>query len=207
MRTASGAREAGRRYSVSELVDRLMHYAPVFAGSDGGVTFSGGEPLMQAPFLAAVLRRLQGRLHTLLQTSGCASREAFQSVFPLADLVYFDFKLADPDGHRRFTGKDNTRILDNLHILDASGRPYRLRMPLVPGVTDTPGNYEGLRRLIAEDLQAGGLEGLDLLPYNRAAGGKYQAVGRDFQPGYDEDAEVRVDPDYFRNVVREVKVL
>lgn len=207
MRTPSGEREVGVRYRASDLLARLMSYAPVFAGTDGGITLSGGEPLLQAEFSAAVLRGLRGRLHTVLQTSGFAPRDVFAATAPLADLVLFDFKLADPEAHRRFTGKDNARILDNLLRMDASRRPYRIRLPLIPGVTDTPENYRGILRFITENLGNGELLGLDLLPYNQAAGGKYQAVGKIFTPGYDENREAIIDPDFFRDAVREVNVL
>lgn len=207
MRTALGERRVGVSRLSSELTERLMGYGPVFAGTAGGITLSGGEPLSQPEFTAAVLRRLRGRLHTVLQTSGFAPGDVFAATAPLADLVFFDFKLADPAAHRRFTGADNAPILDNLLRLDASGRPYRIRLPLIPGVTDTPDNQRGIRRIIAENLGRGELLGLDLLPYNRAAGGKYRAAGKIFAPGYDENREPNIDPDFFRDVVREVKVL
>lgn len=208
MRTAVGSREVGRYYRASELAEKLLSYAPVFAGTEGGITFSGGEPLMQADFLMAVMRLLKGKMHLLLQTSGYAPPDIFQEAAALADLVYFDFKIADPEEHEKYTGRDNGPILDNLIWLDRSGFPYRIRMPLIPGVTDTPENYQGIREFIQNHLLAGNnLGGIDLLPYNRAAGGKYQAVGRVFDPGYDENRDVSIRPDYFKGLVREVKAL
>lgn len=208
MRNAAGSRIVGVGYTVSALVDRLMAYAPVFAGGMGGVTFSGGEPLYQADFLIAVLKRLRGKMHIVLQTTGFAPRDAFLAATELADLVYFDVKLIDPARHELFTGKDNAAILANLKALDRSGKPYRIRIPLVPGVTDTEENYAGIRDFIAEELGFGdSLLGVDLLPYNRAAGGKYCAVDRKYIPGFDEDKPLEIHPETFQAIVREVTVL
>lgn len=208
MHSPTGSRIVGVTYTVSALVERLMAYAPVFAGGAGGVTFSGGEPLQQADFLVAVLARLRGKIHTCLQTTGCAPRDVFLEAAGLADLVYFDIKLVDSDQHEHYTGKDNAQILANLKTLDQTGKPYRLRMPLIPGVTDTPENYAAIRDFIAEELgPAGGLAGIDLLPYNRAAGGKYRSVDRKYTPGFNEDKPLEVHPEVFQTIVREVKVL
>lgn len=208
MRTAAGSRQVGTRYSVAELAERLLRYAPLFKGTEGGITFSGGEPLLQAEFVLGVMAALGGKMHLLLQTSGLAPAETFLRAAERADLVFFDMKIMDPEQHRRYTGVDNGTILANAEALDRSGRRYRLRLPLIPGVTDTPENYTALREFIGSRLRRGsGLEGLDLLPYNIAAGGKYEAVGRKFAPGYDDKAGVRIQPDFFTDVVREVKVL
>jgi pyruvate formate lyase activating enzyme len=207
MKSASGKRLAGRYYSVSELAGKLFSYEGILKDA-GGVSFSGGEPLFQADFLIETMRRLKGRLHILLQTSGCAEAQDFAAVTDLADTVYFDLKVMNPALHRRFTGVDNAGILDNLKRLDRSGPVYRLRVPMIPGVTDTIENYDDIRSFIKNNLNTGGyLDGLDLLPYNPAAGGKYEAVGRKFEPEFDEQAKTRVNPDFFLSVVKEAKSL
>ncbi|MDR3210807.1 MAG: radical SAM protein [Planctomycetota bacterium] len=208
MRTAAGERTVGVFYRPEELADKLLGYQEVLKLAAGGVTFSGGEPLWQGDFVAEVMRRLTGRLHLLLQTSGYAPSALFRQVSDLSDLVYFDLKLVDPVLHRRYTGQDNALILENLRRLDRSGRPYRLRVPLIPGLTDSRENYQNLRDLLAGELnQTDGLQGLDFLPYNPATGGKYPALGRVFQPGYDETRPLDLAVDFFREVVKEVKVL
>lgn len=207
MRTAAGTRHVGLAYTVGGMVEKLLTYQPVFADTDGGITFSGGEPLLQPDFVVNVMRKLKGKVHLLLQTSGFCNSKVFASAIPHADMVYFDVKLADPGLHRLFTQQDNADILDNLLELDRSGVEYRLRLPLIPDVTDTPENYAGIRKFIKENLRSAALSGIDLLPYNRAAGGKYAAVGRQFNPGFDETKEVSVCPDYFKDIVKEVMVL
>lgn len=184
-----GERIVGRRYGADELAAILNGQATVLAASGGGVTFSGGEPLMQAPFLRATIDRLEG-LHVLLDTSGYAGESALCMVVPVVDLVYYDLKLMDPVLHRHFTGVDNAPIHRNLRLLASMGIPYVVRVPLIPGVTDTPENLDAIARFVAP---LDHLAGVDLLPYNRAAGGKYVAAGVMFCPGYDEDQPVNAD--------------
>lgn len=207
MKTAAGERRVGAIYQAEELAERLERYIPVFDAAGGGVTFSGGEPLLQAEFVSAVMMLLKGRMHVLLQTSGHAQGDVFLQTAGLADMVFFDVKLMDPARHRRFTGVDNGRILDNLRALDRSGMLYRIRLPLIPGVTDTPENYEALREFIRREVRGDTMAGLDLLPFNEAAGGKYQAVGRAFNPGFDATQPVNIQPEWFQDIVREVTVL
>lgn len=163
---------------------------------------------MQAGFLIETMRRLKGRLSVLLQTSGYADKKDFTDAIAWADMVYFDLKLVNSELHKRYTGADNSIILDNLEQLDRSARVYRIRIPMIPGVTDTERNYSDIRDFIKNHLGAGNnLEGIDLLPYNQSAGGKYRALGRQFEPFFDEKAALRIEPDFFRQVTREAKIL
>ena len=205
MRTTVDERMVGKRFSASELEEKLLSYAPIFANGTGGITFSGGEPLFQAEFVVDVMKRLKGKIHLLLQTSGYAAASAFDEAAFLADEAYFDLKLVDSELHQIYTGVDNSVIMENLKRLDRSGQSYRLRVPLIPGVTDTPENYEAIRNFAAKYLKNCG--GLDLLPYNPAAGGKYQALGRTFAPGFDEKRDLHVMPDFFRSVIEDVRAL
>jgi len=205
MRTAVGERVAGERYYASELEKKLLSYTPIFATRNGGITFSGGEPLYQAEFVISVMKRLKGKIHLLLQTSGCAATSAFEEAASLADEVYFDLKLIDPELHRAYTGIDNSVILNNLERLDRLKQNYRLRFALIPGVTDTQENYRAIGNFATNRLKNCG--GLDLLPYNPAAGGKYMALGRAFEPGFDEKQDVRVTPDFFRTIIKDVRAL
>jgi len=178
----AGKRVVGRLYTVEELSSILNRQAPILSANGGGVTFSGGEPLMQARFLAAVIDHLND-VHVLLDTSGYAPENDFRRVVEKSDLVYFDLKLIDHAAHLHYTGVDNERILRNLQLLAKINVPFVIRVPLIPGVTDTDENLEAIART------AKGLNGLirvDLLPYNRAAGGKYSALGKKFRPTYDE---------------------
>jgi pyruvate formate lyase activating enzyme len=182
LHTSSGDRLAGTVYTPEELARILNSQADILRANEGGVTFSGGEPLRQSRFVAATVRLLRG-IHILLDTSGYASEGDLRLIVALCDMVYYDLKLIDPALHRRYTGCDNAPILHNLHVLGQLGVPYVVRVPLIPGVTDTDDNLAA----IAATLRGSpALLRVDLLPYNRMAGGKYAAAGMTFAPTYDE---------------------
>jgi pyruvate formate lyase activating enzyme len=195
MRSPGRERLAGVSYTPPALAALLNRQAAVLKANEGGVTFSGGEPLMQADFLSEVIDLLDGIL-VLLDSSGCGDPQDFHLLLERTQLVFYDLKIIDCELHKRYTGCDNDLILDNLQILAASGVPYVIRVPLVPGVTDTPANLSAIARTV------GGLPGLvrvDLLTYNRAAGAKYADAGMKFEPGYDETQLVNLDLAIFEN--------
>lgn len=195
MRSPAGERIAGRAYTSEELAGILNGQASLLRDI-GGVTFSGGEPAMQAAFVAETIDRLEG-LHVTLDTSGSAPEQDFLLLAQRCDLVLFDLKLMDADAHRRWTGSDNGLILANLAALAGLGKPFVIRVPLVPGVTDTDENLSA----IAERASAlPGPPRVELLPYNRAAGGKYAACGLPWQPEFDETAPIRANLKPFRNL-------
>jgi pyruvate formate lyase activating enzyme len=185
---AAGERVAGREYTSEELAALLNGQAEILRANEGGVTFSGGEPLLQARFVTEVIDRLRD-LHVLLDTSGYGSEEDFRLLARRSDLLYYDLKLIDNEAHRRYCGEDNAPILRNLGVLSELGVPFVIRVPLVPGVTDTDDNLAAISRTVK------GLPGLvrvDLLPYNKAAGGKYRAAGMEFKPDYDESRALNI---------------
>ena len=201
LHAANGDRVAGRIYRADELATLLNRQARLLA--DGGVSFSGGEPLRQAAFLEAVLDRLEG-IHVVLGTSGFAPTHDFLRLVRRFDLVLFDLKIMDPEAHRRWTGADNKLILENLQRLADLGVPYLIRAPLIPGVTDTEANLRAIARHVR------GLPGrprVELLPYNQAAGGKYAACGLEWHPDYDETVPCRTDLTPFRELQLDARVL
>jgi len=180
LHAAGGDRVCGKAYSAEALADYLNGLRPLLPG--GGVTFSGGEPLFQAAFLKEVLDRLCG-VHTILDTCGCAPEEDFRRIAGKVSAVFFGLKLLDPEQAKRWTGQGNAIVLNNLRWLDVeSATPYRLRIPLLHGVTDTPENLAALAKL-ARTL--GRLERIDFLQSNPNAAAKYPAAGRTFEPGFD----------------------
>jgi pyruvate formate lyase activating enzyme len=181
MRSTSGDRLAGQSYSSMELAAILNRQAPILR-EVGGVTFSGGEPLVQAGFVAETIDQLDD-LHVTLGTSGFASEEDFQRVVRRCDLVLFDLKLMDSKAHQRWTGQNNDCILKNLSLLDSSTTSFIVRVPLISGVTDTD---ENMQSMVAHLKTLSRRPQVELMPYNRAAGGKYAACGFDWHPGFDE---------------------
>jgi pyruvate formate lyase activating enzyme len=194
MSTAVGERTVGRLYTDERLAAILNAQAEILRWNDGGVTFSGGEPLFQARFLEAVLDRLDN-MHVVLDTSGFAGERVFARVARRCDLLYFDVKLVDPDLHRQYTGVDNRGILRNLRLTADLGIPVVIRVPLVPGITDT---VENLRAIAATARALATLLRVDLLPYNRAAGGKYGPLSMAFEPPFDEAQPVNANTGVFR---------
>jgi pyruvate formate lyase activating enzyme len=203
IRSPAGARLAGTMYTAAELADYLNAQAEILRNNEGGVTFSGGEPLLQADFVAEVIDQLN-HIHVVLDTCGYGAEEDFHNLLVRSDLIYFDLKLIDRTSHIRYTGCENELILDNLGRMSASGKPFVIRVPLVPGVTDTNTNLEAIARLVAG---LPGLERVDLLPYNRAAGAKYRSIGREFTPEYDETKPPNANTSIFETRGIEVRVL
>jgi len=175
----------GTPMSASAVAERVLRHAKVLALNGGGVTFSGGEALLQLAFVEDVADRLPG-VHRAIETCGFASEGAFLSMISRMDLVMMDIKLVDPEEHRRWTGVSNELILKNLGALIRSGVPFRSRVPVIPGVNDSDENLEATARLLAG---AENLERVELLRYNRSAGAKYGLVGEEYRPGFDVDKE------------------
>jgi len=202
MRSAAGVRQVGKEYLPQELATLLNRQATLLKVGEGGVTFSGGEPLMQADFILEVMDLLDD-LHILLDTSGYGSERNFRLLLERVNLVFYDLKLIERQAHKRYTGCYNDLILQNLQVLSASGVPYVIRVPLVPGVTDTNENLTSIAGTI-KDMP--GMLRVDLLPYNRAAGAKYRAAGVEFKAEYDENSPVNANVVLFENAGIKVRV-
>jgi pyruvate formate lyase activating enzyme len=173
----AGARAiAGRTTTVPELVAEVEKDRVFVDTSGGGVTFSGGEPLMQPEFLAeAIAACAAAGFHTAVETSGFGTRAAIAAA-ARADLILFDLKLYDDARHRRFTGVSNRVILDNFTYLTGRHPAVRVRVPLIPGVNDDEENLQALGSL----ARAGGVSQIDLLPYHTAGMAKYARLGRPY---------------------------
>lgn len=174
----------GYSIDAETLAARIRRDEDIFHDSGGGVTFTGGEPLVQAEFLCDVLDRLDG-IHKAVETCGHAPVEVFQRVLERVDFVLFDIKLADSALHKRYTGVGNELIKENLATLCQSGKPFVARVPLIPGVNDTLENMEATAALLSG---AKGLQRVELLRYHKTAGAKYPMVGLEYKPDFDEDA-------------------
>ncbi len=179
-------RICGEEIEAFVLCERLLKNKDLL--KNGGVTFSGGEPLMQSDFLLECLQKLKGQLNTAIQTSGYCEKDIFQKVLQLADFFLFDLKLADDTLHRKHTGVSNKKILENFSLLAKSGKDFVVRIPLIPTVTDTKDNILRIVKILKEN----GVNYVELLPYNKMAGGKYAMVGQKYEPTFDETVEVQI---------------
>lgn len=169
----------GRTWSADGLADYLVRFKDAFELSNGGVTFSGGEPTAQGEFLIETARKLRAaHVHVNMETSGWCERGLFERVLNHLDLVYCDLKCMDAARHKELTGVDNGLILENVRAVAKSTVPYRIRVPLIPGVSDTDENRKRV------ELFVRGLprqpELIEWLPYNKLAAAKYPVYGMEY---------------------------
>lgn len=176
-RTSTGDSQeiVGSTISVDRLMATIEKDVLFYDESGGGVTFSGGEPLSQPEFLEATAKACTDRdIHTALDTSGYAPAEVTKRLFPCFRLVLFDLKVMDEKRHKQFTGVSNGIILENIKRLDSMQIPFRVRIPVIPGMTDDDHN---IRQIIQFVQGLRHPEGIDLLPFHRIAEGKYEKMG------------------------------
>jgi pyruvate formate lyase activating enzyme len=172
----SGARQKiGRELTASQLFNEIRKDALFYDTSTGGVTFSGGEPLMQAEFLLEVLELCgHENLHRAVDTTGHASPKALMAVAAQTDLFLCDLKMMDPDRHKKYTGLSNHLILENLKRLAGNGADIIIRIPLIPGVNDDVKNLEQIGSFL--NLLAN-VNKVHLLPYHDFQKSKYHRFG------------------------------
>lgn len=164
----------GARRSVDEVFE-IVRRDRIFYGDDGGVTASGGEPLRQHSFIAALFGQCrEAGFSTVLETSGFASAAALHDVLRFTDVVLYDLKQLDANEHRRLTCRPNDPILKNARLVAASGARVQFRIPLVPGLNGGPQNTKATAAFLRE-LQ-GDMASIELMPYHRLGVGKYQAL-------------------------------
>jgi len=177
---ARGARKlVGREVTVEGLAQELERDRPFYEESGGGVTLSGGEPLMQADFALAVLELCRERgLHTALDTSGAAPTDVVVRAAALSDLVLFDLKQLDPDEHRSAVGAELGPILENLRAMDDVGVETWIRFPLIPGATDSRENVTALADTV---LSLTNTRRIHVLPFHRTAADKYARLERSWR--------------------------
>ena len=187
-------RPVGKEYGVEELAQKLLSQKSFFDAMGGGITLSGGEPLLQADFCVSLLQELKGKLHTTIETSGYASEKDFWRVISFCDFVIMDLKLIDDAAHKKYTGVSNARILANAKRLMESDIPHLFRTPLIPGITDTRENLMAISEFIGNDR-------IELLPYNELAPAKYAAVHRIYTDKIDASQRNEIDISIFQNAV------
>lgn len=185
----------GQVMTSEQLISVVWKDRDYLESQKGGVTFSGGEPAGQPEFLLECLTGLRG-MHRAIETSGYCSPDWFEKIVEELDYILMDVKLANDEAHQHYTGVSNRVILENLERLKHSGKPFRIRIPVIPGVNDTKENYEATARLLSGP-GCEGLECVELLPYHKTAGAKYEMVNRSYQPEFDVDQAPRMGTDIF----------
>jgi len=170
-------RMAGRVVTVGDVVSQVEKDRTFFESSGGGLTLSGGEPARQAQFSYNLLLACQSAgIHTALETTGYARWEVIEALSQVTDLFLFDVKLIDPDDHRAHVGVPNALILDNLRKLASYGSQIHVRVPCIPGANDSPEQIGAIAKFAAPLS----VDRVVLLPYNSAAGAKYDWIGQNY---------------------------
>lgn len=195
-------RVCGTEYEAKDLCTKLKKNK-IFYGTDGGVTFSGGEPLLQAQFLSECLTLLKGDIHTAVQTSGYTDQAVFREILAKADLFLFDLKVMDEQNAKRYTGVGSAAILKNFDTLAASGKSLLVRIPLIPEVVATEKNLEDIIRI----LKYYGITYAEAMPYNKLAGAKYALCGRTYTPNFNPDTPVTPPTELFAKHGITLKIL
>ncbi len=177
----------GKEASVVEVVEEVMRDKPFYETSGGGITLSGGEPMMQIEFTEALLRSAEkNKLHTCMETCGFSSWEHYERVLPVTDLFLADVKEMIPARHRDFTGVDNVLILQNIRKLHDAGKPVILRLPIIPGYNDRDDHFAAVAQYA---LSLPKLCGVEIMPYHQLGTSKVGRLGlnparreRSYQP-------------------------
>jgi pyruvate formate lyase activating enzyme len=172
---------SGRYETVSDLLCVIENERPFFDQSGGGVTFSGGEPLLYPDFLVEILNACgRLRIHRTVDTCGLASTRNLLAVAKHTDLFLYDLKLMDSKKHKEWTGVGNKRILRNLEVLAESGVAIQIRIPLIKGVNADDDNINATAAFVA--ALPGPARKVSLLPYHNVAEGKLAKLGCDYLP-------------------------
>lgn len=167
----------GKTYTVDEIMEVVKADTEFYENSGGGVTLSGGDPLVQGEFSREVLRECKRNgIHTCLETELAINQGTVEKVVPHADLVITDIKHMDPGKHKEYTGVDNARILRNIESLVGSGRQLVIRIPVVPGHNDSRENIEATALFIRDRL-GNRVAQVQLLPYRQLGVEKYASLG------------------------------
>lgn len=173
---------SGKIYHSEELLQEVLKDKPYFIKSGGGITFSGGEPLAHAAFIAECAEKLHAEgVNVLIETCGFVSQENLELGAKSADFIYCDLKHMDPEKHKQYTGQSNERILENLRWLNENFKGFlSVRCPVIPGCNDDPDNIRATLDFIASLENVGEFW---FLPYHRLGLPKYKGLGREYGMG------------------------
>jgi pyruvate formate lyase activating enzyme len=169
----------GRQVSIKDLYAEVALDRPFWERSGGGVTLSGGEPLVQLPFVKAFLKKLrQSYVHTAIESCLHVAPETLEDLLPFVNTMICDMKLMDDDKHKQYTGVSNNLIQKNMARLLRTDRDVRVRMPLIPCINDDEANLSALGRFLQSHRE--GVQ-LEILPYHRLGESKYTRLNRSFK--------------------------
>jgi pyruvate formate lyase activating enzyme len=170
----------GREMTVQEVMDEIEKDKVFFDESGGGITFSGGEPLVQKVFLEALIKEIRKKnIHVALDTSGYMSFEDLDRISDKVDLFLYDLKIVDEEKHEKYTGVSNKLILENLRKLAEQGKPVVVRIPLISGINDDDQSIH----MFVDYLQSlKSVKQINLLSYHKGGSEKHRRLRRERSP-------------------------
>ncbi|RKY88532.1 glycyl-radical enzyme activating protein [candidate division KSB1 bacterium] len=173
----SGALEViGKEVSIDDIMKEIEKDSLFYDESGGGVTFSGGEPLMQLEFLNALLEVCKERdIHTAVDTSGYAQSGTFEKILDKVDLFLYDVKIIDDEKHKKYTGVSNEIILKNLKLLARKKHRVNIRIPVIPGINDSK---EDINKIVEFIISLKNVTEINLLPYHKGGTAKYKRLDK-----------------------------
>ncbi len=165
---------AGKKMTVEEVIKEVEKDRPFYEKSGGGITVSGGEPLMQPKFLIELLKECKNRnINTAIETCGYVSWKTFNEVLEYIDLVLFDLKHMDSNSHEEFTGKNNNIIIENIKKISKSKKLMIIRFPLIPGYNDSNKNIKQTGEFVK---MLEGVNEINIIPFHRLGESKYEKL-------------------------------
>lgn len=180
----------GREYTVSEVFSEVVKDKSFYDNSGGGVTFSGGECMLQIDFLEEILKKSRASgIHTAVDTAGHVPYSFFERILPYTNLFLYNLKCIDNDVHKQYTGQGNELILENLKMLLSTDSEVWVRIPIIPTINDDEEEMRKIKRLFET---YGRPEKIELLPYHAMGEHKYAALGKPFQK-FDIPAPQRIE--------------
>lgn len=173
---SNALRLVGKNYSAEEIIKEVLKDKIYYEESGGGLTVSGGEPLMQIDFLEQLLKYAKKEnLHTCIETCGYAKKESFEKIVHLTDCFLFDWKETDAEKHKKFTGKDNMLILENLEFLNSVNTKIILRIPLIPNFNDSWEHLNGIAEIANKYHN---IKKIEIMPYHPLGLSKSEELGK-----------------------------
>jgi pyruvate formate lyase activating enzyme len=170
--------EVGKYFTAKDIIDILDKERVFINQSGGGVTFSGGEPMLQSDFLLEALKACKANgYHTAVDTAGYSSPENYRAIIPFTDLFLFDLKHLDDIRHIEMTGVSNKLILENSRFLSENAQEIMFRIPVIPGINDDSIDMKRMKEFIS-DTKSGSLTKINLLPYHKIGSSKYKRFNR-----------------------------
>lgn len=167
---------AGKTVKVQEVMTEVLKDKIFYDNSGGGLTLSGGEPLMQFGFVYELLKQAkQNGIHTCIETCGFAETENMLKIAEFTDIFLYDWKLTNDKLHKEYTGVSNRQILENLRAIDADGSKIILRCPIIPNANDTEEHFSGIVN-VANSL--GNILAIEIEPYHSLGSNKYKKLGK-----------------------------